>query len=82
VLGVAARVRVTRRLFLEMAGVGKQNSAQVARAARCLNRPRESETNESRQIAAMIDVGMRQHDAVDALRRHGGQLRRRRAFKP
>jgi hypothetical protein len=65
VLGKAMPVGKGSVFFLDMARVGQQDLAQVARA-RCAPDPAlEAFAHQQRQVAAVVEVGMGQHHRVD-----------------
>ena len=85
VLGEAAAIREPRVLFLQPAGVGQHQRAQVGRARRAEDRPMKAVGDQSRQQARVIDVRVRQDDGVDRRgmqRETAAQLRRRSSFSP
>ena len=65
VLREVVAVGVRRVFFLQPAGVGQDDLAQILRALRAEHAAAESLRHEPRQIAAMIEVRVRQHDRVD-----------------
>ena len=65
VLRVAVAVRVRRVFFLDAAGVGQHDPAEILRAGGAEDAAAEALRDEPRQIAAVIEVRVRQHDGVD-----------------
>ena len=74
VLGVAPPVGPCRLLLVEVAGVGQHDAGQLGRAGRAPHRSPEAVAHEGRQVAAVVDVGVGEHDRVDAGRRDGEAL--------
>ena len=68
VLRVAATVRQTGVLFLNVRRVGQDERAQVARPGGAEDAAAKSAGDQPRQVAAMVEVRVREHDGVDALR--------------
>ena len=78
-------VGVARILFLDVRRIGQHQRAQVLGAGVQNTRPRKPCANQPRQIAAMVEMRVRQDDRVDrALASIGSgiQLRRRSSFSP
>ena len=65
VLRIAVPVRLARVFFLNVRGIGQDERAQIARARRAEDAAAESAGDQPRQVAAMIEVRMRQDDRVD-----------------
>ena len=57
-------------LFLQASGVGQDDAAEILGALRAEHAAAEALRDEARQIAAVIEVRVRQHDRLDARRRH------------
>jgi len=74
VLRVAVTVGVSRVFFLDMGGIGQDERAQVASAGRAEDPAFEALGNQAGEIAAVVEVGMRQDDGVDAHGSHGQRL--------
>ncbi len=68
VLRITAAIRVTRVFFLQVRGVGKDEGAQFASAWGAEDSSPEPVCDETGQIAAVIQMCMRQDDSVDASR--------------
>ena len=64
-LGVASLLGVTGFLFLQMAAVGQQQLAQIARGLGAKDPSSEALLDQGRQIACVIQVGMGQQHRVD-----------------
>jgi CheY-like chemotaxis protein len=62
-------VEVLGFLFEQVARIGEQDAAEVERGRRAVHRAVETLPCQQRQIAAVVDVRMRQHDGVDVHRR-------------
>ncbi|CAD5378627.1 hypothetical protein OF001_U330003 [Pseudomonas sp. OF001] len=62
---VAVTIGTQSVLLLQLAAVRQQDFCQGACRWRAINRPAESFLNESRQVAAVIKMSVRQHDSVD-----------------
>ena len=56
--------------FLQVAGVGKDDAAQIDRGRRGIDGTAESFPHQPRNPAAMVEVGVSQDDSVNAGRRH------------
>ena len=63
---VSVLVGVAGLFFLEVRRIGQHDRAQVARARRAEDPAAKSLRDEPREVAAVIEVGMRQHHGVDA----------------
>src|SRR5512138_598024 len=61
-------VREARLLLLEEAAVGQQDLAQRRRRLRRIDGAFEAQVHEARQVSAVIDVRVRQHDGIELLR--------------
>ncbi len=70
VLRVAVPVRVFGILFLNPAGVGKDDAAEILGAGRTEHPAPESLRRQSRKVAAVVQMGMRQDDGIDFAGRH------------
>ena len=70
VLGVPHPVGVVGLLLLEVAAVGQDHPSQAARALGAVDGASKAEPLQPWQVAAVIDVGVRQHDRIDRLGRH------------
>jgi hypothetical protein len=55
-------VRKSRVFFLQVRAVGQQQPAQLPRRRRAVDAAAEAVPDQQRQVAAVIDVRMRQHD--------------------
>ena len=85
VLRVAVAVRALRIFFLDPPGVGQHDAAEVLGAGVQKMRPRKPCGDEPRQVAAVIEMRVRQHDGVDRVggaTGSGCQLRSRSSFSP
>ena len=69
VFAKAVAVGVERVFFLQVAAVGPQNFAQVARARAHMHPPRKTIALQLGHIATVIQVGVGQDDRVHAVRR-------------
>lgn len=58
-------IEVRRVLFLDLGGIGKHDRQQVLRGRRTEDRSGKTLAHQIRQVAAVIDVGMTQHDRID-----------------
>ena len=56
--------------FLQVAGVGKDDAAQINGGRSCVNRSAKSLLHQARNPSAVVEVGMRQDDRVDFPGRH------------
>jgi hypothetical protein len=54
-----------RILLLQVAGVRQQQGAQLARRLRGMDRAAEALARQGRQVAAVVDVRMREHHRID-----------------
>lgn len=68
--GVALQVGESRFFLLKMTAVGKNDLGQSLRALRAVDRTPEPDPGESRQVAAVVDVGVGQHDGIHRFRGH------------
>ena len=68
VLRVAVAVGVLRVFFLNPARVGQHDAAEILGAGRAEDAAPEALRDEARQIAAVIEVRVRQHDGRDVRR--------------
>ena len=68
VLRVAVLVGLPRVFFLDVRGVGQHERAQIARARRAEHAPAKALGDEPRQVAAVIEVRVREDDRVDPRR--------------
>jgi hypothetical protein len=60
--------------FLQMAGVGQQNTAQIDRRRGGVDRALEPILDQARYPAAMVNVRMRKHNRIDCIRRNRSVL--------
>ena len=60
--------------FLQMATVGQQDGAQVARARRAVDGAGVAIAHQQGQVAAVVQVRVREHHGVDLAGRHGQRL--------
>ena len=74
VLGKAVPVGERGIFFLDVAAVGQQHSAQVHRAGRGVDGALVAFLDQQRDVAAVVQVRMREHHRID-LGRHHGQRR-------
>ena len=65
VLGEPVSIGVGRVLFLDASGIGQNDAAEIERPCRAEHATAKPLRHETRQIPAMIEVGMRQHDRID-----------------
>ena len=65
VLAVSAAIGAPGVFFLQMCGVGQHQRAQLPRTRRTENPPLEALRDEPGQIAAVVEMGVCQHDRVD-----------------
>ena len=70
VFGKAVAVGECRVFFLQVAAVGQQNRAQVARARAGIHRAMKAALGQQRQVAAVVQVRVREQHGVDVARRH------------
>ena len=70
VLAVALPVRVLGLFLLEVAAVGEHDRREVPGSRRRVHRTAVAEPVQPRQVAAVIDVGVGEHDGVDRVGRH------------
>ena len=85
VLGLIHLVVEARVFFLQVAGVGKDDAAQIDRRRRGVNRAAESLFHQARNPAAVVEMRVRQDDGIDFASRGSGvsrQLRSRHSFGP
>ena len=77
-------VGVLRILFLDAARVRQDDAAEILRAGRAEDAAAETLRDEPRQIAAVIEVRVRQDDRVmsDGLIGRSCQFRSRSSFSP
>ena len=68
---VSVFVGVAGFLLLQVRRVRQHDGAQVARARRAEDASSKSLRHETRQVAAVIEMGMRQHHGVEARRVNG-----------
>jgi hypothetical protein len=66
VLRIAAPVRARGVLFLDVRGVEQEDPGEVGGSRRAEDRPAKSVSDEQRQIARVIEVGVAQDDGIDA----------------
>jgi hypothetical protein len=52
-------------VFLDAAGVREHDAAEILRSGRAKHPPREALRNQSGQISAVVEMGVRQHNRVD-----------------
>lgn len=71
VAGGAVPVGVVCFFFEQMSGVGQQQMAQVLRRGRAVDFAAEAVPHQQRQIAAVVQVGVGQHDGVQCRRIKG-----------
>ena len=72
VLGVAVPVGLLRVFFLDPAGVGQHQAAQLERARRAVDAALVAGGDEARQEPGVIEVRVRQDDRVERLRDRRG----------
>ena len=60
--------------LLDMGRVGQHDAAQVGRGRRRVNPPAEPLPHQARQVAAVVDVGVREEDRLQVGRREGERL--------
>ena len=65
---VAGDVEVGGVLLLDLGAVGEHDAEQVAGRRGAVDRPGEPLADERRQVAAVVDVGVAEHDRVDLVR--------------
>src|SRR5579864_4943315 len=70
VLGLFGFVVEARVFFLQVAGVGKNDAAQINCWRRGVNRPAEAFFHQPGNPSAVIKMGMRQDDRIDFFRRN------------
>lgn len=68
-LGVALPVGVGGFFFLQVSAVGEHDLGELACSFGAVHRTAKAEFDEPRKIPTVIDVGVGQHDRVDAVRR-------------
>ena len=66
--GIMMTIGLPRVFFLNPRGIRQDQRAQVARPRRAEDTPAESGGNQPRQIAAVVEVRVREHDRVDPRR--------------
>jgi hypothetical protein len=74
VLGQCVAVEVGGVLFLQVAAVGQQNGAQIARAGGAVDRLGVAVARQQRQVAAVVQLRMGKHHGVNLVRRDGQWL--------
>jgi len=67
VFGEPVPVRVHRVLFLNASGVRQHDAAEIERPRGAKDPAAEALSDEPRQVSAMIEVRMRQHDGMDRI---------------
>ena len=74
VFGETVPVGELRLFLLQMAAVGEQDLAQLVRRGRAVNPAAKALSRQQWQVAAMVDVGVGEHDRVDGLGRDRQRL--------
>ena len=64
-LRVALAIRALGVFFLELRGVGEHDARELGRRRRAEDAAAEALRHEPRQVAAVIEVRVREHDRVD-----------------
>lgn len=68
-LAEAVTIRVLGLLLQQAAAIGQNDTAQVARRGTRIDLAAKAVAHQQRQVTAMVQVGMREHDRTDLGRR-------------
>ena len=68
VLGETVTVRIFGVLFLQITGVGQKDGAEIGRRMGAENGSAKAALDQQRQIAGVVEMGVRENDGVDAAR--------------